>query len=359
MSVIITRKDIAERAGVSVSVVSRALNNSGYVEGEKKKKILQIAEELGYSPNPVAMSLASRRTKQILFYCKDLKNAFNIETYEGMMEAAAKRGYMVMINGDIDFAQIKDLMVDGLIFPNEALTNSYLNAVGKNYYLPVVSMGFGSVIKGEFQKSVPVVESELWKGMENLYQYLWIRNHRKIALTTPYPWNHDEVRVIGWKQMTKYELGNRQKDFYLGICREEYPDNKQILGFSEEKGNSQFIAEHFFEKGEVAAEIFAEKKLDATAIMCFNDEMALGFSKQILKYGYRIPEDLSIVSFDNVYCNRYSNRKLTTLAMYPKKMGSKCVDVLLDMINGERTKYIIHVPTRIIEGDTVRSLRSF
>ena len=75
----VTRKDIAEQAGVSVSVVSRALNNSGYVESEKKARILQIAEELGYSPNPVAMSLASRRTKQILFYCKDLRNAFNIE----------------------------------------------------------------------------------------------------------------------------------------------------------------------------------------------------------------------------------------------------------------------------------------
>ena len=178
MRVIITRKDIAERAGVSVSVVSRALNNSGYVEAEKKKRILQIAEELGYSPNPVAMSLASRRTKQILFYCKDLKNAFNIETYEGMMEAAVKRNYMVMINGDIDFSQIKDLMVDGLIFPNETLTNTYLNAVGKNYYLPVVSLGFGCSVQGEFQKSVPVVQCDLWKGSSALYQYLWMRNHR-------------------------------------------------------------------------------------------------------------------------------------------------------------------------------------
>ena len=103
MEVIITRKDIAEKAGVSVSVVSRALNNSGYVEAEKKERILQIAQELGYAPNPVAMSLASRRTRQILFYCKDLKNAFNIEVYEGMMQAAKKRNYMVVFNGDTDF----------------------------------------------------------------------------------------------------------------------------------------------------------------------------------------------------------------------------------------------------------------
>ena len=89
----ITRKDIAERAGVSISVVSRALNNSGYVDAEKKRKILQIAKELDYHPNPVAMSLTSQRTKQILFYCRELENAFNIEMYEGMLEAANKRDY--------------------------------------------------------------------------------------------------------------------------------------------------------------------------------------------------------------------------------------------------------------------------
>ena len=70
---VITRKNIAERAGVSISVVSRALNNSGYVDAEKKRKILQIAKELDYHPNPVAMSLTSQRTKQILFYCRELE----------------------------------------------------------------------------------------------------------------------------------------------------------------------------------------------------------------------------------------------------------------------------------------------
>ena len=58
----ITRKDVAEKAGVSVSVVSRVLNNSGYVDKEKKKKIIKIAEQLGYIPNPIAMALQTRRT---------------------------------------------------------------------------------------------------------------------------------------------------------------------------------------------------------------------------------------------------------------------------------------------------------
>ena len=64
----VTRKDIAKEAGVSVSVVSRALNNSGYVDNEKKRRILEIANRVGYMPNPVAMALQQRKTYQLLFF---------------------------------------------------------------------------------------------------------------------------------------------------------------------------------------------------------------------------------------------------------------------------------------------------
>ena len=97
----VTRRDIAQRADTSVSVVSRALNNSGYVAKEKKERILKIAEELNYIPNPVAASLQARRVRQILFYCKNMENAFNIQLYQGMLEEAGARGYMVLFCGKI------------------------------------------------------------------------------------------------------------------------------------------------------------------------------------------------------------------------------------------------------------------
>lgn len=354
----VTRKDIAEQAGVSVSVVSRALNNSGYVDAEKKRKILQIAEELGYSPNPVAMSLASRRTKQILFYCKDLRNAFNIEAYEGMFRAAQKQDYMVVVNGDIDFHRIKDLMVDGLIFPNEATTQQYLGQIGKNYYLPVVSMGFGNAIIGEFHKSVPIVECDLWRGSEFLFQYLWMRGHHRIAMITPYWWSSDEPRIVAWKQFTREEFKDRQREYYLGISRIDFPDDSRITVFPEERVlKNEAIPDSFFEKGEVAAEIFQEKKLDVTAVICFNDEMAMGFCRKMKLLGCRIPEDLSVVSYDGVYSRRYAIRKLTTLSLNAQTIGRKCVEVLLDKINGNKTKNVTHIPLKLIEGETVRTLR--
>lgn len=357
----ITRKDIAERANVSVSVVSRALNNSGYVDAEKKKLILQIAEELGYSPNPVAMSLASRRTKQILFYCKDLRNAFNIESYEGMFKAAQKENYVVVINGDIDFSRIKDMMVDGLIFPNETMAAQYLSRIGKNYYIPAVSMGFGNTIKGEFLKSVPVVECDLWRGTELIFQHLWMRGHQKIAMITPYWWDHNEARVIAWKQFTKSELGDRQKEYYIGVSTAEYPEDERLSVFSEENGKDPDrvydLCESFFEKGELGADLYLERRLDATAVICFNDEMALGFCKRMRILGYRIPEDLSVVGYDGVYSRRYGDKEMVSLDMNPQMAGRKCVEILLDKINGKKTKNVIHVPVKLIEGETVRTLR--
>lgn len=97
----VTRKDVAQKAGVSVSVVSRALNNSGYVQADKKKRVIEIAEEMGYFPHPVAMSLQKRRTRQLLFFCKDLMNSYNIQMYQGMTRIARERGYMAVLKGKL------------------------------------------------------------------------------------------------------------------------------------------------------------------------------------------------------------------------------------------------------------------
>lgn len=112
----VTRKTIAQLTGTSVSVVSRALNNSGYVEKSKKEAIIKAAKDNNYFPHPVAMSLQQQKTKQILFFCKDLYNAFNIELYYGMLREAGKHDYMVLINADISFEKIKQTMVDGVVF---------------------------------------------------------------------------------------------------------------------------------------------------------------------------------------------------------------------------------------------------
>jgi DNA-binding LacI/PurR family transcriptional regulator len=351
----ITRKDIAQKAGVSVSVVSRALNNSGYVEGNKRKLILEIADTLNYRPNPVAMSLQKQRTKQILFYSKDLNNAFNIEMYEGMIEEAEKNGYIVVINGKINFDRVRNLMIDGIILPNQQVTAEYLETVGKHYYLPVVAAAYGDNVF--FSKAVPIVECNFLQETKNALQYLRKRGHRKIAMVIPYDFNTNNTRAMAWKEFMEEELGDRLKDYFLGISKSGLNNDKRTLQFLEEQNEDPMhIPESFFEKGMLAAEILVERKLNATAVLCFNDEMALGFAKRIKQLGYKVPDDLSIMGIDGVSTRKYMEPELTTLSLQPKVMGAKCVKVLLSILMEKKVKYVTHIPTKIIEGESVRSL---
>lgn len=347
-----TRKDIAEKAGVSISVVSRALNNSGYVDAGKKARIIEVANELGYTPNPVAVSLSTKRTKQILFYCRELENPFNIEMYEGMVEVAHERGYMVLINGWMSFDGIANAMVDGVILPNEEITRIYLEQIGKNYRLPLVCAGYTDAVS--FSRSVPVILCDMWDGMEKIITYLKKRGHRKIAMISPYPYTAvASARTLAYKEAMRDILGKDRRKYYFGICKEELADSR-LDRFREEiyKGNIS-VPEDFFGKGYLAADIFVESGSDATAVVCFNDEMAYGFIRGLQSRGKSVPKDVSVVGCDYTFARRYAEKPLTTLNIHPRQQGEKCVNILLDMIEGKKYKHVSHIPLAIEEGETV------
>ncbi len=351
----ITRREIAQKAGVSVSVVSRALNNSGYVKKCKRDEILRIAEELGYRPNPVAMSLQKRRTKQILFYCKDLNNAFNIEMYRGMLVEAEKQGYMVVMNGKMNFEFVRDMMIDGIILPSQFATARYLEEIGHNYHLPVVSSSYGDDIY--FSKAVPIIECDLLQGTKDALQYLWDKGHRKIAMITPYDLKSHNSRMIAWKEFMAPVLQDKLDNYFLRICKEGLHDDERLLQFEEEQSSDwRYKQDSFYEKGMLAADIFSERKLNATAVLSFNDEMALGFAKRIKQFGYKIPEDLSLMGFDGVSTGKYMEPALTSMALQPAVIGAKCVQVLISVLQGNKFKYVTHIPTKILEGDSVRDI---
>ncbi len=353
----VTRKDIAQKANVSVSVVSRALNNSGYVEHKKKDKILRIAQEMGYRPNSVAVSLASRRTRQMMFFCRNVENPFNIELYEGMLEVASRNGYMATLNGKLDYADVKNMMVDGVILSDDNCAAIYMDVIGKRYYLPVVSASFGNPTY--MSKSLPLVECDLWEGSKMILEYLWNRGHRRIALATPFKKGTEKqnVRYSAWWEFLRDELGDKINDYYLGIPTSDLAGGNRFITFAGQDENGIEVEEDFFCKGEAAAEMFCERKIDATAVICFNDELALGFCKKIRSLGYRVPDDVSIVGIDGAFSRKYADILLTSLALNPRKQGEKCAEVLLDMINGKKYKHVTQIPMKIVEGDSVRTIK--
>ncbi|MCR5272833.1 MAG: LacI family transcriptional regulator [Lachnospiraceae bacterium] len=354
----VTRKDIADIVGTTVSVVSRALNNSGYVDAEKKANILRVAEELGYARDPVTMSLEEKRTKQILFYCKDLTNAFNIALYYGMVKAAKGRGYMALLNANLKFENIKEAMIDGIILQNNYFADKYAETFGKNYHLPAVSACFGA---GRNPAAcIPVIEWDLNEAMEKGINYLRKRGHKKIAFAGQYSITSDtDNRGITWRNMMAEVLGDRLKDYYLDVTLPPYstlnaPDKP---GYIIEESDSVLNEETYADKGRIAARIFLDRQLDATAVICFNDEYTIGFVTELERSGMRIPEDLSIVSFDGVVGRSKLYPELVSITPDPMDMGYRLATLLLDRIEHKKIHYYAKQPCRITPGDSVRDIR--
>ena len=274
-----------------------------------------------------------------------------------MVEAARKSGYLVVIHGSLDFSSIRSTMVDGIIFPSEAAADLYQEMEGKRYHIPAVSASYGNT--AIYPHRIPTVECDCWEGMELIFQYLRERGHERITLAIPYGPESTEVRALAWKEFMRYELEEQElREFYLGISKSGLPGDPRVLRFREEtESDLLYTPENFFGKGMLAAEIFQERELNATALICFNDEMALGFCKKYQQMGYQIPKDLSVISYDGTFIRRYASPFLTALGMFPKKQGARCVDILLDILNGKKVRRKYQIKPRILEGESVRNIR--
>ena len=341
---LITRKDIAERLGVSVSVVSRALNNSGYVHPEKRRQILEMARELDYGREPAALRSLERKTRCILFSCANMRNPFNVEVYNGIIEAAQERDYRVLltplVNRDIDFT-----MADGVIFANENTARVSMNACNNWLPVPAVAASYGEHLL--LPQPIPIIDCDLWKGTEALVDYLRRRGHSRIAMVSPYPIDTNNTRGIAWRACMEPVLEERLTDYYFeAMMHSPVPmDSGDPAAF-----------DGFFENGAYAAELFAKSGCDATAVICFNEEMGLGFCREMQHRGVRIPEDVSVASYDGTFMRFHHELPLTVLDLRPAQLGRECFKALMKTISGQRVRRVTLQPTDILEGATVRAL---
>lgn len=344
----VSRKDIAQRAGTSVSVVSRALNNSGYVAKEKRELILRLAKEMNYNPRPSFDYMEERRTKKILFYCDDLNNPFYTHLYQGMREAASERGYMVLVGGTIAFEDIKYTLVDGIITSNQAIARYYMESAGKNYHLPVVSASYGDNIT--IQKALPIVEIDMFQVVEMALEYLYKQGHRHIAIGMPYEFDNGNSRTLAYLNWIKAKGETDGKKYYIGITKQTDMTVKEKRAIEE--------PEDFYGKGILAARVFMERKLDATAILGFNDEFSLGLLNGFKELGVKVPEDISVMGIDGISNRKYITPLLTTIDIHPKLQGAKCVEVLVDIIEGKKYKYVNRTKFQLLDGKSVRNIGS-
>lgn len=358
----VTRADVARASGVSVASVSRAINNSGYIKKEAKERILEVARNLGYNPNPIALSLQSQKTRQLILYQNDITASYNLQFFNGATRAAYKRGYSIFLDINCDFDKIKRHLVDGVMFSLEALAENYINTVGINYLLPVVVTSNDANFT--FAHPVHKVIIDNYKVVNMGIDYLMKKGHRKIGMVLPERGSNSEIRYRLWKarmEQIKRDFGINMNLEDLVLRAEIGDSNNMNIGHLDpplilQSSDDNYANYSSFNTGKRAAKNYLESKNPATALLCFNDDMAYGFIRGVEKSGLCVPEDISIMGIDGIYLREWLEKKVTTVSIDPENLGTLTTDVMIDILEDKNPKYMNWTSPKIIEGETVKEI---
>ncbi|HAX50930.1 LacI family DNA-binding transcriptional regulator [Muricomes intestini] len=306
----VTRKDVANRAGVSTATVSYVLNKSKKISDETTSKVMQAIAELDYRPDMIARSMSVEQTMQVGIVLEDITNPFSGGLIRGFEKAANEKNYFVSVCTSFDklddyFDNFIARRIDGIFvaaLPYKFNVNKLYDLVDRDIKV-VVS---GNAIAD--YKKVSSLENDYIDAMEQVMEYLYALGHRNIAYISGLGKNMTyDLRCIGYRQMIT-KLG-------LTCGNELLIDGKSPYFTGVEEGYSG--AKRLIETG---------KKF--TAVICTNDIMAFGAMKAIRDHGLRIPEDVSVVGFDGIKLGEYYECPLTSMALEQEECGRKAFDLL-------------------------------
>jgi LacI family transcriptional regulator len=302
-------KDIAERAGVSINTVSRALKEKDDISAETTKKIREIADELGYVPHAAAASLRSKATKTIGVIVTYLDNPFYARILKGVNAALAEYGYTAMTweNGE-DIAKERHILtllaanrVAGvLIVPASNLENDFNYDRLKTQHLTIVRKGTLNTqsyfILNSFKSGQLVGDHFLQAGRKNA-----------AFLGVDLPISCNERRLAGYTE--------RLEDAGLPIPSQNI---RSIRPSSQDAYQS--------------IQTWMKEKPDIDALFVYNDQLAFGVLRALHDLGIKVPDDIAVVSHDDVDSAQFFNPSLTTIRVPKYNLGFESAECLINMI---------------------------
>ena len=329
----VTIKDIARIANVSHTTVSRALTDKSRISSETKKRILEIAKDLDYRPDFIARSLVSRRTKTLGLVITTIVNPFYIELAQGIEATANDLGYSIILcstHSDLQtekhfIEMLRSKGVDGIILTSAHINDPNIVALAEERF-PIVLVNrrtYLSIVK----------ERVDYVGIDNIRGgYLAVEHLIRLG--------HERIGVIGgsYESSVGYERlegGKKAFEAYGLEKKNEYFLNGDFLkGSGYEGGKSFFAMIH-----------------PPTAIFATNDYMALGVYEAIVNEGVKIPEEMSLVGFNDIEFSATKGIELTTIGQKKYEMGATAVKMLVERIERkkvESSREVILEPELII-----------
>ncbi|WDD97515.1 LacI family DNA-binding transcriptional regulator [Thalassomonas actiniarum] len=299
--------EVSKLAGVSLATVSRVTSNNALVSDKTRQKVIDAMEQLGYRPNSIAQSLASKRTNSVGILVSELHGPFFGQMMAGIETELRLAGKHVIITtghseedkekDGIEF--LKSRNCDALIVHVEAVSDEYLFDLCQGD-IPVYIMS----------RLVPGVEQNCISLDNELGGYL--------ATKAVIDQGHSDIAYIAGQQF-KADARNRLLGHKRALAESniEFKESLVYMGDFKETGGSEGLKH------------LVESKQSFTALVCANDEIASGAMTCARELGYNLPQDLSIIGFDNVILARYIYPKLTTIDNPVNEMGQMAAKLVL------------------------------
>ena len=320
--------DVAERAGVSKSLVSLVMRGAPNVSEERRHRVLSAAAELGYRPNAVARSLVQRRTNLLGVLLSDLHNPFFAEVIDGIQAEAAAYGYRAILGtGDrVELSEARaletmlELRAEGLILASPVLPMRTIVAASRE--LPTVL-----VARRSRERTVDSVANDDVAGAALAVAHLASLGHERIAHIDGGEGAGSPERRRGYERaMRKHGL-----EAHVRVVGGNYTEDGGRRGVTELLG-----------------------KNPPTAIFAANDLSAIGTLSALAERGIAVPDDISVVGYDNTALAGVRHINLTTVDQPRPEMGRAAVTLLLERLEGGREtgRNVLMPPSLVVRGST-------
>lgn len=317
----VTIYDIAKEAGVSAATVSRVLTSNANVRQDKKDKVLQLMEKYDFTPNALARGLTDTKSKVIGIVAADVRNPFYSEIFVACELAASEYGYMVLLGnslGDtvretLQLEKFQEQRVDAVIqiggrADDRFINSEYLEKVKQvTGRIPMVTTGN---LEGPRCYQVRIDDG---RGIELIMEHLAGQGHRRIAFVGGWT---DSIASTHDKFLRYTQL---LKQYGIPFLPELVGENG---GYDPESGYSTMAS--MLARGHVP-----------TAVIAVNDFTAVGAMKSIREAGFRIPEDISVISHDNSYMAELVTPMLTSVEYHYQHFGEMLIETAIHAIEGQ------------------------
>lgn len=309
-----TIRDVAKKAGVGVATVSRVLNNSGYVKPETREKILEAASSLGFVPSQLARSLVRRLSATIGLVIPDIENPFFPAVTRGVEDAASEAGYTVFLcNTDndstleaLDVQKLRERRVDGIIFVGTSERGELLERLLADS-MPVVVTD-RQVNNPDLDLDLVLVDNAA--GALAACRHLIAMGHTRIAHAAGHSLTRTgQDRCAGYRQALE-EAG--------------IPFDERLVAWGD----------FTLESGYELAQVLLGRTPRPTAIFAGNDLMAFGAIRAAEQAGITVPDELSVIGFDDIQMAAVVRPGLTTVRQPAYLMGQLAMKMLLERISG-------------------------